>query len=307
MNKAAFYDSLRTTLYSPFGVAAMAIITLDAIAAQAAARKVDIYDVAYMMATAFHEVGPTLLPKRESLNYSVDALLGNFSRARISAADAQRLGRKPGEGPLSEARQIQIANKVYGGEWGRKNLGNTGPSDGWLYRGGGLPQTTGRRNYLEVSKLTAVDLVARPDLIVRADIAVHALVACMIEGTYTGKKLSDFILPSQFKEARAIINPDVAKNGEKIAGHARDFLTALQAGGYGAAAPVAFVSTTVDELLAPVPANQNAVKTETPKASPVAKTTVATTIGGAVLLAYYQIHDAVTAKACAWLSLFCGG
>src|SRR5688572_11259154 len=99
MNKA-FYDSLRTSLY-PNGVAVMAVATLDMIAAQASARRVDLYDLAYMMATAYHEVGPALLPKRESLNYSVDALIGNFGRHRISVADARRLGRKPGEGALS--------------------------------------------------------------------------------------------------------------------------------------------------------------------------------------------------------------
>jgi predicted chitinase len=42
---------------------------------------------------------------------------------------------------------VAIANIIYGGEWGRKNLGNTQPGDGWRFRGGGLPQITGRANY----------------------------------------------------------------------------------------------------------------------------------------------------------------
>lgn len=79
----------------------------------------------------------------ESLNYSVDGLLATFSRARISEADARALGRADGR----PADQVAIANTVYGGEWGRVNLGNTEPGDGWRYRGRGPTQLTGRANY----------------------------------------------------------------------------------------------------------------------------------------------------------------
>lgn len=79
----------------------------------------------------------------ESLNYSVAGLLSTFGRHRISAADCERLGRRTGH----PADQPAIANLVYGGDWGRKNLGNTEPGDGWRYRGSGLMQTTGRANY----------------------------------------------------------------------------------------------------------------------------------------------------------------
>jgi putative chitinase len=79
----------------------------------------------------------------ESLNYSVDGLMKTFSRARISAAQCQALGRALGR----PAQQEQIANIIYGGAWGAKNLGNTQPGDGWRYRGGGDLQTTGRTNY----------------------------------------------------------------------------------------------------------------------------------------------------------------
>lgn len=79
----------------------------------------------------------------ESLNYSVDGLLKTFGRHRISEADARRLGRSGNR----KAKQPEIANTVYGGTWGKKNLGNTKPDDGWRYRGGGMMQTTGRENY----------------------------------------------------------------------------------------------------------------------------------------------------------------
>lgn len=82
-------------------------------------------------------------PVRENLNYSTDALISKFGRHRISEADARKYGRSGGR----PANQEAIANAIYGGEWGRKNLGNTQSGDGWKYRGGGLPQVTGRANF----------------------------------------------------------------------------------------------------------------------------------------------------------------
>lgn len=78
----------------------------------------------------------------ESLNYSVEALLKTFRRTRISEADARAFGRTA----IRPADQRSIANRVYGGAWGKKNLGNTHPDDGWNFRGRGLFQSTGRSN-----------------------------------------------------------------------------------------------------------------------------------------------------------------
>lgn len=68
---------------------------------------------------------------RENLNYSVEGLLKTFSRSRISIEEANAYGRTSSQ----PANQEMIANIVYGGEWGRKNLGNTQEGDGWKYRG----------------------------------------------------------------------------------------------------------------------------------------------------------------------------
>ena len=83
----------------------------------------------------------------ENLNYRADALLASFGRHRISEVDARRYGRIPGQ---QEADQPAIANCLYGGPWGAKNLGNARAGDGWLYRGRGLFQTTGRANYQQL-------------------------------------------------------------------------------------------------------------------------------------------------------------
>lgn len=101
--------------------------------------------LAMFLANVHHETGG-FGALTENLNYSAAALLSTFGRHRISEADAMRLGRKPGEGPLSEERQREIAIRIYGGEWGRRNLGNLLPDDGWTFRGRGLMQLTGRAN-----------------------------------------------------------------------------------------------------------------------------------------------------------------
>lgn len=82
----------------------------------------------------------------ENLNYSADALVAKFSRDRISAIDARTYGRTAAH----SADQPEIANRIYGGEWGRVNLGNTQPGDGWRFRAHGPVGTTGRGNHIAV-------------------------------------------------------------------------------------------------------------------------------------------------------------
>lgn len=68
---------------------------------------------------------------RESLNYTPERLLKVFSRKRLSAADAHRLGRIPGR----PANQAELARKLYGG-----------------YLGRGLIQLTWEENYRDYSR-----------------------------------------------------------------------------------------------------------------------------------------------------------
>lgn len=79
----------------------------------------------------------------ENLNYSVDALLKTFGRHRISKEQAEKFGRKQGQ----KANQKEIANILYGGNFGKTQLGNIQYGDGWDFRGSGLLQLTGRTNF----------------------------------------------------------------------------------------------------------------------------------------------------------------
>ena len=106
----------------------------------------------------------------ESLNYSVDGLLKTFGRHRISETDARRLGRTS----MRRADQVGIANIIYGGSWGAKNLGNTRPGDGWDFRGSGPGQVTGRANFERIARETGLDVVSNPDLLRTADTGMQA-------------------------------------------------------------------------------------------------------------------------------------
>jgi len=122
----------------------------------------------------------------ESLNYSADAILKTFGRHRISEADAKKFGRIDAEvrkrtgWKLADqpAHQNALGNILYGGEWGRKNLGNTQPGDGWRFRGRGIKQLTGRDNYRRFSRAWLGDesLLENPDRVANPDGAVASAI-----------------------------------------------------------------------------------------------------------------------------------
>ncbi len=95
----------------------------------------------------------------ENLNYAAENLVPTFGKHRITAQQAAALGRTA----TQPANQKAIANLVYGGEWGKKNLGNQVAGDGWKYRGRGLKQITGLSNYRNCGHALKLDLVTSPE------------------------------------------------------------------------------------------------------------------------------------------------
>ena len=115
--------------------------------------------VAHFMAQVLHESG-LLRVKQESMNFTPQGLMETFGPKRITIAQAQQLGRSGAQ----KANQQAIANLVYGGAWGLKNLGNTAPDDGWNFRGTGLLQMTGRDSRLRIGRALGIDLIGSPEL-----------------------------------------------------------------------------------------------------------------------------------------------
>jgi putative chitinase len=123
----------------------------------------NINHLAHFLGQVHHETGG-FTSGRENLNYTVNSLLTSFGRHRISEQDARRFGR----GTEKPADQVAIANAIYGGDWGRKNLGNTQPNDGWLYRGNGSIQLTGRANHQAfANSINDQEIMTNPDLVIQ--------------------------------------------------------------------------------------------------------------------------------------------
>lgn len=134
------------------------------------------------------ETGPAAKGDAESLNYSPSGLRSTFSRYYGKhPGEAQQDGRQHlphKRGPaLSLEKQRVIANKVYGTGSKARELGNTVPGDGWKYRGRGLKQTTGGKNYKNFSAAheeywgEAIDFIASPDLVAQYPYSVRSAVA----------------------------------------------------------------------------------------------------------------------------------
>ncbi len=118
------------------------------------------------------------------------------------------------------------------------NLGNTpqADGDGYLYRGRGYVQITGARNYRLATSRLGVDLVGSPDKALDPAIAAKIIIRGMIEGWFTGKKLSDYIgAKVDYKGARRIVNG--TDKAALIAGYADTIEAALRAAGADKPAP----------------------------------------------------------------------
>lgn len=113
--------------------------------------------VAGFMGQAMHESGG-LRTLTENLNYHMEALMRVWPSRFTSVDMAAQYHRKP----------EQIANLVYA-----NRLGNGAPEtgEGWLYRGRGIFQLTGKDNYRRAGEALGVDLVSNPEQVAQPRMA----------------------------------------------------------------------------------------------------------------------------------------
>src|SRR5574339_742506 len=134
MNRAAFYAALRQRASGVFGtsLSAKQVEGVEAILNEAEHRGTSLFHLAAILAEAYHETGGAMQPVSENLNYSAQRLTQVWPKRFPSLSAAKPYANNP----------QRLANKVYG-----DRLGNVDPNDGWLFRGRGLAQITGRENY----------------------------------------------------------------------------------------------------------------------------------------------------------------
>ena len=185
MSRSEFYKAVRPMFH---GILSQAQV--DGIEALLAATGgLPITHRAYLMATVRHETDQTMQPITE---YGGRKYFGKYDTGKLA-----------------------------------KELGNTpeADGDGYLYRGRGYVQLTGRANYAKAGAALGVDLLAKPDLALQPTVAADILVRGCSDGWFTGKKLSDY-LPGDYRGARRVVNG--TDKADLIAGYAREFEAAFR-------------------------------------------------------------------------------
>ncbi|MER3633118.1 MAG: hypothetical protein C4325_13980, partial [Blastocatellia bacterium] len=169
-----------------------------------------------------------LVPKemRDTAQIALFHLLDSARAAGLTAAQfAYVLATVQHESSFGlRMNEIWGPTAVQRGYEGRRRLGNTQPGDGYRFRVRGYVQVTGRANYAYWTKRLGIDLVNDPDLATMPEVAAVIAVWGMRDGTFTGKRLSQFINDRQqdFYNARRVVNDIRSRVDREVA---RDIAT----------------------------------------------------------------------------------
>lgn len=222
MERGAFFAALRQSLMKG-GLKQSQVETIEIILDEAGRRATKLGHLAYILATAYHEPGPDMVPNVENLTYT--------SAERIRAVWPTRFPTLASAAPFVRNPRA-LANKVYNGRLGNRE----GSDDGWTYRGRGLVHPTGLTSYERAGRAAGIDLVAEPDRAAEPAIAVFILFEGMLGGWFTGLSLADVDDTPGYEDDRRVVNG--TDRAALIAGYARAFEAALRAGGWsGQGAP----------------------------------------------------------------------
>jgi len=146
----------------------------------------------------------------------------NSDETAYVLATAFRETRFGSSGPIEEGAYYNdlVENITYAkaeNDYGKgsdrgKDLGNTEEGDGFLFRGRGFAQLTGRKNYQQMQNLFGekydVDMVNNPDVVAtNSTLAAEFTVYGMVNGSFTGYSFVDAAATDDFFfNSRQIIN-----------------------------------------------------------------------------------------------------
>lgn len=237
MDKAKFYAALRSRKVSAFGtsLSQKQVDGIEAVLAACVEAGADLHQAAYCLATGHGETGGRFQPVRENLNYTSASRIAAVWPTRFTVSSARAYVRNP----------PKLANKVYNGRMGNR----PGSDDGWVMRGTGMGQITGRDNMTKWAKRFGVDPAQIGDMLMDVEFSAKALVFGLIEGLATGKKLPDYVNDStqNYLGARAVWG---GVEASKYAALAEQFEYALKQGVWVKSKPKTKLKDPLAELLA---------------------------------------------------------
>lgn len=279
MNRKAFFDALRRRDSGLFGTSLSQgqVEGVEAILDEAERRGTPLRQLAYILATAYHESAHTMQAVRETLAKTDDGAIAALEKAW-------------------KAGKLKWVKTPY---W-RKD------ADGKSWFGRGLVQITHKANYQKLGLLIGVDLVKDPSKALELSTAVQILFAGMELGSFTGKSLDHYISNGRtdfgrtdYEGARQIVNG--TDKAALIAGYAVAFERALVAAGYSPKKPAQGTTPKPSE-----PSASSAKETSlgtTSESKPVSPGAVA----GAGIIALIAAAGAYLSNLpCSWFGFLCG-
>lgn len=194
MRHDLFWKSIRASVFNG-KISQSQVQGIDTIINESYVRKVTPAQLAYILATAHHETGGTMLPVREG-----------FAKTDQQAVDV--------------VRRMYLRGRISSDYSERKQNGNS-------YYGRGYVQLTWEHNYQKASDKLNVDFHGNPDLALVPHYAAKILVVGMMDGWFTGVPLTRYVNEQSvdFKQARRVVNG--LDRADKIAETAQSFLQAI--------------------------------------------------------------------------------
>ena len=196
MNKPRFYSHVRATLFGG-KMTQTQVDGIESILDSCAEEHIDnIRFLAYILATVYHETGRTIEPVREGFaktdEKAIEHVTAMFNKKQIAKNYALRA------------------------------------ENGKSFFGRGYVQLTWDFNYKAMGKLLAIDLYNHPDLALTQDVAAKILIKGMQLGSFTGKKLKEYINDTEtdYVNARRVVNGK--DKASLIASYALKFEEALK-------------------------------------------------------------------------------
>jgi predicted chitinase len=183
--------------------------------------------IAYVLATAKGE--SNFKSVQENFAYTKSGLQSTFGKTRFSdewiAKNLTFKKNSSGKELVVTDDWDAVANRAYSD---RNGNGDEASGDGYKYRGIGFVQLTGKANYEKFGNLIGEDLLSNPDRVLDSDVAAKVLAYGMVNGTFTSKKLSDYLTLEQedYTNARQIINGTF--KASTYAAYATDYESIIQ-------------------------------------------------------------------------------